>query len=521
MVVDADIRGSNSFRLQDNNELTKEIISKVNQNSETATQCSVPITQVNNFSEWPQREFRGVWIATVADIDWPTSRHHTTDQQKAELLTILDKAKQVHFNAIVFQVRPAGDTFYHSTLEPWSEYLTGTQGRAPSPHYDPLKFAVEEGHKRGIEIHAWFNPYRARSGKTTDADLASNHMAKRFPSHAHAYGHDLWMDPGAKVVQDHIYSVIMDVVKRYDIDGVHFDDYFYPYPVSGHDFPDTHTYHEYTAGGGHLSLADWRRENVNTLIHRIYNGIKATKKNVKFGLAPFGIWRPSNPHGINGLDAYSSLYADSKKWLHEGWVDYFSPQIYWQIDPPQQSFTTLLDWWIQQNTKQRHIYAGMFAGNTLLKHWPLTEIGRQIIESRARSNHLSLGDIQYSMKYFRDNSVGISDYFKQHLYQNPALCPEMSWLTAGLPVVHSATNLTIAGHIMTWQKDNSGVIHLWSIYKKKADLWELIAVIDKDTVVYNAKSNGEYAVRGVDRANRESVPTIIHVDDAGVSAIVG
>ncbi|KAK3598803.1 hypothetical protein CHS0354_020918 [Potamilus streckersoni] len=472
-------------------------------------------------SVWPPREFRGVWVATVANIDWPTSRHHTTDQQKTQLLTILDKAKELHFNAIVFQVRPAGDALYNSSVEPWSEYLTGTQGRAPSPYYDPLQFAVEEGHKRGIEVHTWFNPYRARSANTSTSGLASNHMAKRFPDYAYIYGHDLWMDPSAKVVQDQTYTVIMDVVKRYDIDGVHFDDYFYPYPVSGHDFPDTHSYHEYTAGGGHLSLADWRRENVDTLIHRIYNGIKAIKMNVKFGISPFGIWRPDNPPGIHGFDSYSSLYADSKKWLQEGWVDYLAPQLYWKIDPPQQSFTALLDWWLQQSKQHRHVYAGMFAGNTLLKHWPLTEIGSQITESRARSGRLCLGDIQFSMKYFRDNSVGISDYFKQNLYQNPALCPEMSWLTADLPSVPNPSNLTITGHRLTWNKDNSRVIYLWSIYKKRADVWDMLVLLDKDAVTHNVASNGEYAIRGVDRSNRESDPAVVHITDAGGSLIIG
>jgi len=255
--------------------------------------------------------------------------------QKAELLAILDRAAQLRLNAIIFQVRPACDALYASPIEPWSEYLTGAMGKAPQPFYDPLTFAVEEAHKRGLELHAWFNPYRA-AHPSAKSPIASNHISKTKPSLVRRYGKHLWLDPGEKEVQDYSLSVVMDVVRRYDVDGVHFDDYFYPYKESEGGFPDDASWKRFGAGGK-LSRDDWRRENVNTFIRRVYETIKAAKPWVKFGVSPFGIWRPGNPSSVQGLDAYQELYADSRKWLQNAWVDYFTPQLYWRIIAPRQS----------------------------------------------------------------------------------------------------------------------------------------------------------------------------------------
>ncbi|XP_046573717.1 glycosyl hydrolase YngK-like [Haliotis rubra] len=450
---------------------------------------------------WPVREFRAVWVATVKDMDWPLSRYHSSSQQKAELVLLLDKLQKLNFNAIVFQVRSAGDAMYNSTLEPWSEYLTGSQGRAPSPYYDPLAFLLEEAHRRNMEVHSWYNPYLARSGSTSKAGLAPNHMAVKYPRYAYAYGNSLWMDPGAKVVQDQCYNVIMDVVKRYDIDGVHMDDYFYPYPVSGQSFPDNATYNAYRKGGGHLGRDDWRRDNVNSLIQRLYNGTKATKKHVKFGLSPFGIWKSGIPKGIVGLSSYYEQYADSRKWFDEGWVDYFTPQLYWRIDPVKQSFTHLMDWWLQQNSKHRHFYAGSYAGNVVEQNWPLDEIKRQVEEARKRRDKLSLGDVFFSAKYFRDNSKGLSTMFQKDLYTVPALAPPMPWLGANPPPPPSGVR--VSGSTLTWNKDGSGVTRSWAVYRYEADAWELKKLLNNDTTSWSVPS-GRYAITAVDRLSNES-----------------
>ena len=310
----------------------------------------------------PVREFRGAWVATVGNIDWPSRKGLSTAEQQAELLAILDRAVQLKLNAVIFQVRPACDAMYASRIEPWSEYLTGTMGRAPQPFYDPLAFAVAEAHKRGLELHAWFNPYRARvlaSGSPASADTS----ARRHPQLVRQYGKYLWLDPGEKQVQDYSLSVVMDVVKRYDVDGIHFDDYFYPYKEKDNagremDFPDDASWRRYGAGGK-LSRDDWRRENVNRFIERVYKSIKSAKPWVKFGVSPFGIWRPGYPAQIKGLDAYAALYADSRKWLANGWLDYFAPQLYWAIEPPDQSFPVLLKWWAAQNPRGRLLVVGM------------------------------------------------------------------------------------------------------------------------------------------------------------------
>ena len=287
-----------------------------------------------------KREFRGVWVATVANIDWPSKPGLPAEKQKVELLAILDKSAELKLNAVIFQVRPMADALYESKLEPWSEYLTGTLGKGPG--YDPLAFAVEEAHKRGLELHAWFNPYRARHPSAKSA-APDDHITKKRPDLAKPYGTHFWMNPTHPDVQDHSLAVILDVVKRYDIDGVHIDDYFYPYKEKDAGgkvipFPDDDTWEAYQRSGGKLARDDWRRDAVNVFVKRMYAETKKAKPWVKVGISPFGIWRPGHPAGIAGLDQFAELYADAKLWFNEGWVDYFSPQLYWPIAQEKQSF---------------------------------------------------------------------------------------------------------------------------------------------------------------------------------------
>ncbi len=378
------------------------------------------------------REFRAAWVATVDNIDWPSSRTLDTDHQKAELIKILDTASAVRLNAIVFQVRPSCDALYDSKLEPWSEYLTGLQGKAPSPGYDPLSFVVEEAHRRGIEVHCWFNPYRA-GHPAQKGPYAKSHIRYTHPGVVKQYGRYLWLDPGEPQVQKHSLEVIKDVVKRYDIDGIHIDDYFYPYPEKNETFPDQGSYARYQKKGGNLSLGDWRRQNVDTFVHGMYQEVKALKPWVKVGISPFGIYRPGIPSSIKaGVDQYDELYADCKKWLNEGWCDYLSPQLYWPIAQKPQSFPVLLDWWISQNSLKRHIWPGLYTSRVASdegKTWSLKEILDQVDTTRQREG--ATGVVHFSMKAFLVNAQGINGAFSNGLYAHRALVPASPWLAVG------------------------------------------------------------------------------------------
>ena len=374
----------------------------------------------------PRREFRGAWITTVANLDWPSQPGLPVEQQKAELVAILDQATKLRLNAVVFQVRPACDAMYASKIEPWSEYLTGKMGQVPDPYYDPLQFAIEQAHKRGLELHAWFNPYRA-SHTSQKSAFAANHISRSRPDLVRRYGSLLWLDPGERDVQDYILRVVLDVVRRYDVDGVHFDDYFYPDPLTDRngrklDFPDDASWRKYGLRTG-LSRDDWRRENVNSLVERAHNSIKAAKPWVKFGISPRGIWRPNNPPQIRGKDAYLELHADSRKWLMNGWVDYLAPQLYWQEAKKEQSFSVLLNWWDAQNPMHRHIWPGL---NTykVLDGWDTEEIVRQVL--LAGRQPVSAGHIHFDMRpLMRSTELGRA--LERGPYAQPALVPASPW----------------------------------------------------------------------------------------------
>src|SRR5438128_2395687 len=303
------------------------------------------------------REMRGMWVATVTNIDWPSKPGLSCEEQQKEMIAILDRARELKFNAIILQVRTSCDAFYPSDLEPWSEYLTGQQGKPPEPFYDPLAMWIEQAHARGLELHAWFNPFRARH-PAAKSD-SPQHISKTHPELVKQYGKYQWLDPGEPAAREHTLKVFRDVVHRYDIDGVHIDDYFYPYPEKGVDFPDEASWQRYQKSGGKLSRADWRRQNINDLIEKTYAMIKQEKPHVKFGISPFGIWKPGFPAAVAGFNQYDSLYADAKLWLNKGWCDYFTPQLYWRISATSQPYKGLLDWWISENSKGRNIYPGL------------------------------------------------------------------------------------------------------------------------------------------------------------------
>ncbi|MGV3539142.1 MAG: glycoside hydrolase family 10 protein [Rufibacter sp.] len=378
-------------------------------------------------------EFRAAWVATVANINWPSKPGLSTEEQQREAIQLLDFLQQNHYNAVVFQVRPQADALYKSDLEPWSYYLTGVQGKAPDPYYDPLEFWTEAAHDRGLEMHVWLNPYRAHH--VAGGPISDQSIVKKSPElMVHLKEGYYWMDPAHQGTQDHSYNVALDLVKRYDIDGLHFDDYFYPYPSynGGEDFPDDATWTAYQKAGGTLSRGNWRRQAVNQFIERLYKGIKAEKPHVKFGLSPFGVWRPGNPASVQGFDQYDQLYADAKLWLNKGWVDYFSPQLYWKINQIPQSFPVLLGWWEQENTMRRHLWPGLSVGrDTTWLNVP--ENMSQIMITRGMVPR-SKGVVHWSISQVTKNPP-MAKALVTGPYKNDALVPASPWLDAQAPAM--------------------------------------------------------------------------------------
>jgi len=453
------------------------------------------------------REFRAAWVATVANIDWPSRPGLPVAQQKAELVRIMDHAASLKLNALIFQVRPACDALYASKLEPWSEYLTGTSGRAPSPFYDPLEMAVTEAHKRGIELHAWFNPYRARH-PSAKSPVPANHVSRKRPEIVRTYGKHLWLDPADPKTRKYSLDVIMDVVKRYDVDGIHLDDYFYPYkerdPQGGVlDFPDDQTWRRYRASGGNLSRDDWRRDGVNRFIEEIYKAKQAVKPHVKFGVSPFGIWRPKNPAQIKGFDAYAEIYADSKLWLQKGWVDYFTPQLYWAIAPPAQSYPVLLKWWVEQNTLRRNLWPGNFTsrisdGNS---NWKAEEILSQV--EATRSQRGAGGNVHFSMRVLMRNLDGIADKLKRGPYAEHAVPAASPWLSKRAPGRPSATR---SGREIRMEPGAGGRPWLWVVQSRSEGKWHTM-------VVPGASSRCELPARAAAPASRRQDEVFVRAAD--------
>ena len=386
------------------------------------------------------RELRGVWVATVSNIDWPSEPGLPTDRQQAEVRAILDHAEELNQNVIVLQVRPAADALYPSEIEPWSYYLTGEQGKAPEPFYDPLEYWIEEAHARGIELHVWLNPFRVRpAGEPFEPSEDS--IARQRPDLVVDYGSEqrsqLWMNPGEPEAREQTLAVFEDLVRRYDLDGVHMDDYFYPYPTAGVPFPDEEAYAKYQAAGGELELGDFRRDAINDLVKKIYEQTKRIKPHVKVGISPFGIARPGNPPSVQGFDQYEQLYADAQLWLNEGWVDYYTPQLYWRTSAPQQSYPALLMWWQEQNTEDRTLAPGLYAGRVGEDEndWPVEELIGQIFITRAFSDfvHQPMGNVLFSMRSLTQNPANISEELRDKVYTTPALAPAMPWIDDDAP----------------------------------------------------------------------------------------
>ncbi|MEO8769773.1 MAG: family 10 glycosylhydrolase [Ferruginibacter sp.] len=370
-------------------------------------------------------EFRAVWIATVDNIDWPEHPTTNSEELKASFIRLLDMHKRNGINALVVQIRPATDAFYPSPFEPWSQWLTGVQGQPPVPYFDPLEFMVTEAHKRGMEFHAWMNPYRAVFN-IRSSSITATHITNIHPEWFITYGDKRYFDPGNKEVQAYVTAVVKDVVSRYAVDAIHFDDYFYPYPIGGKEFPDQASFVKY---GNGLSKEDWRRSNTDSIIEALSKTIRQENKNCQFGISPFGVWRNADkdPEGSNtkaGPTNYDVLYADILLWLKKGWIDYVAPQLYWEFGHPAAPYEVLVDWW-SKHTYGKNCYIGLgcYRANTNAAWRDKTQLPRQIQKVRNTPN--VQGMIFYSSKSFEKNLNGWADSIRVNYFKEPAPLPKV------------------------------------------------------------------------------------------------
>ncbi|MEV0621097.1 family 10 glycosylhydrolase [Nonomuraea sp. NPDC050404] len=458
-------------------------------------------------ARYPKRELRGVWIATTQNIDWPSKAGLTPDRQKAEYAKILDSAAKRNLNAVFVQVRPASDALYKSSLEPWTQYLTGTPGKDPG--WDPLPFLIDEAHKRGMEFHAWFNPYRASYGDST-AKLPASHPARQHPDWTVKFGGRLYYNPGLPAVREHVIKVINDVVDRYDIDGVHFDDYFYPYPVAGAKFDDAAAFRKYGKG---QKLADWRRGNVNTLVEQVDKAVHDAKNHVKFGISPFGIWRnkaqDQTGSATNGMSAYDSIYADARAWIKAGTVDYLLPQLYWPRGHSAADYTTLARWWsneVKGSDVQLYIGQGLYrVGTRDDKAWTRAgELAGQVGVNRA-SKQID-GEVYFSAKQLQTNPLKAMDRVAKTYYSRPALLPLMK--ARGGEAPPAPDGVKASGNQLTWTASPGAAAYaVYQVPKSgkdchTTDARSLVAVVSRPS--YTAKASGDYLVTSLDQLHHES-----------------
>jgi uncharacterized lipoprotein YddW (UPF0748 family) len=474
--------------------------------------------------EYPKREMRAVWIATVENIDWPSDDSLTVDDQKRELIELLDLVKAYHMNAVVFQIRPCADAFYPSPYEPWSQWLTGEQGKAPNPYYDPLDFAIKECRKRGIDIHVWLNPYRAL--KDTSRDVAAdNHLLNQHPEWFLTYGKTKYFNPGLTETRDFVSKVVGDIVRRYDIDAIHMDDYFYPYRIAKVEFPDESTFAAYPRGFASDQKEDWRRDNVNLIIKQIHDTVRSIKPWVEFGISPFGVWRnidkdPAGSLTKAGVTNYDDLYADILKWQKEGWIDYVVPQIYWQIGKTVADYAVLADWW-SRNAYGCNVYVGQapYRITKKAKEKPWRKSKEIINQIELNRNYPNInGSMFFSAKFMRSNPLKIKEKLLRGHYKYQSINPENSRIASVVPGIPSNAQVSVAnGSIkLSW---NGGVnTKAFVVYKfrkgKRASLTtaENIFITTSDTAIsfpLDKKTDTNkyyYMVTALSLSNTESAP---------------
>ncbi len=405
------------------------------------------------FSQASKHQMRGVWIATVSNVDWPSKNTFSVEEQKKELVDMLNKLQSMNINTVAFQVRPAADAFYTSALEPWSHFLTGRQGKSPEPYYDPLEFFIQEAHARCMEAHVWLNPYRL--SLTTKFDFDSLHPYIQKKHLVKEYGGKYYFDPGYKETRDYLNEVVADIVTRYDLDAIHIDDYFYPYKIKGKDFPDSDSFEKEPRGYKRGQKDDWRRNNVNLLIEELNRTIKSKKDWVEFGISPFGVWRnadkdPKGSKTAAGMTNYDDLYADVLKWMKEGTIDYVAPQLYWEIGKTDANYKVLIDWWAN-NAHQTNLYTGLFVSGLNVTKRPAWQRGNEITRQlKLNQRYKQQGVFLYSAKPFLNNPLGICDSLRSNYFKYPALVPvspnikgEASAQPAGIKVFKDEDNTLV------------------------------------------------------------------------------
>ncbi|MES2775355.1 MAG: family 10 glycosylhydrolase [Bacteroidota bacterium] len=504
-----------TYRIQNSSNLLSNTV-KVTITVVAATPCNPNAPEVDDAH--PKRELRGAWVASVSNIDWPSSRTLTTAQQQAELLKILDTLSNTRINTVFLQIRPESDALYASSIEPWSYWLTNAQGTAPSPFWDPLQFAIEQAHARGMELHAWINPFRAKQSTPT---LAPNHVAALHTDWVFVAGTATLLNPGLPMVREYLTNVIADIATRYDVDGIHFDDYFYPYPPNQIVKQDSATYVDYNPTNI-ATIADWRRNNINQLIGMVYDTLQIintlNNRNVIFGVSPFGIWKAGTPPGIVGTSSYSDIYCDPIAWLQAGKVDYVAPQLYWKVTGAQ-DYLALSKWWNDQAVLyNRHIYPGLATYRLAdASNWEAPEIQGQLDINRSGTHGQVLGQIMFSNKQIMLNSKGIKTALQNNQYRYRSFAPPMSWKDAVCP--NSPTNLRFDADSLKWNAPEAAAdgdtAVKYIVYRfasaaeastNQQDGKKILAIIAgrKWTLPTTLARNGFIVVTALDKNNNES-----------------
>lgn len=437
------------------------------------------------------RQLRGAWVASVANMHWPRAAGLSAEEQRRDLLSLLDRLAEARFNAVFFQIRPEGDALYRSELEPWSRFLSGRQGHDPG--YDPLEFSICEAHRRGLEVHAWLNPYRAQAVPPADQPPVAPHLAALQPEHVFRYGKHLWMNPAADEVRCRLVEVCQDLTSRYDLDGIHFDDYFYPYPEGDLPFPDQASYAE---SGQQTALGDWRRAQVNTAIEEVARGVSGEKDYVRFGISPFGLPAPQRPPGIEGLDQYEKLFADTQLWMDEGWVDYLAPQLYWPSSKTAQAYPVLLEWWKAHAREGRHIFAGInLAALGSKPEWDLNEF-------RAQFQAAGQGFIVWNITPLLENRQNVVT----ELFSWPeALTPPMAH-RAGREA--EPPQVETDGAWITLVHQDEVPWRAYTVYRWESGQWQPYKIARESRVEL---SRGRWAVAAVARDGVESLARVVDI----------
>ena len=444
------------------------------------------------------RELRGVWVATVLRLDWPSATGLTPAEGRASLDTLVEQLAGLGFNALFFQVRPESDALYASALEPWSRFLSGTQG--VDPGWDPLEYLLNAAHARGLEVHAWVNPYRGLTSPSVVA--APGHVTRRLPGAAVTYNNAVVMNPGEPEVRQHVKAVVKDLLDHYDVDGLHFDDYFYPYPDSKNTpFPDDATYTRYREAGGTLERNDWRRDNVNTLVREVMELIASEHPHVRFGISPIGLWKNGEP--LTGFDAYNAIACDAVTWMKEGWIDYLAPQLYWR-ESSKQAYSLLSTWWSKQAKRGVHVFPGHAVHNLSaeLQNWPLSELRDQVTFTRGLRAEGAGGDLHFRAKFILDDTKGVKGLLRDELYVHPALPPEV--LRPGAATAPPVPFVVVDGHQVHVTNPEPSEARFHLLYRElPSGSWQLEHVVGGLQASFEVES-GTWAVSDIGRGGAES-----------------